>query len=727
MKKLLFTLAAAATCGVAAAAPGTATFDGATFDPTKADDGEAISESNRGYWEIDVSTDPELKAAGEDNAALGYLQINTGSTPLWRTFAGVDSHVSATNAALDAAAVDADGVVVSSDVKLTACTEWPTLTDFANEKLALFLFAPEEGDTSGKTAGLYAVGGAMVDGNLTATAYRLNAEPNAITNTDGWATIAIKSYADVYVNNNGAKYPAFVIAACKKGSATTNILSVATGEAYAPGYTVANLSNAAKARIDNRELIPSTKTSDGKLVGLGFQGEGGIDNVSLATTDFAVDAVAMTVDLTDATLTEITGAKVTSLSADGNLEFVPGTETITFKVSAAEGMVVTVKLGNVDLEADNAGVYSFTPAANAKLTVTAAAAAFQIGEGENAKKYATLDKALDDLTSGGTLKLLGALELGANLLTFDQMDESGVAIDVVLDLNGQTISGSGTSDANAVIVVAGANLTIKDSVGGGKILPLTEGGYAVYNTLGALEIQAGAYDGAVVTAEGATTSITDGKFKVTEGIAVPTGKKWSAADAYGYYTLVNKAGNTPTVGEGEGSVEVDSTTGDAEITPADGKTEVTVTIPSGFTGNIIVPSTVTTVKGGVPAEKLGLKIGNYTVIGAFKINETSYAIELNKDATVKVGNEDIRVEPELANTAADGETEVAPFEAGAEPAATVKTIPGLTYSLDFDSDVKGAFGTSAASKQADGNRMTLQDKTDKTGVTKRFYKIRVRK
>jgi hypothetical protein len=51
MKKLLFSLAAAATCGVAAAAPGTATFEGATtFDPTKADDGGAISESNRGYW-----------------------------------------------------------------------------------------------------------------------------------------------------------------------------------------------------------------------------------------------------------------------------------------------------------------------------------------------------------------------------------------------------------------------------------------------------------------------------------------------------------------------------------------------------------------------------------------------------------------------------------------------------------------------------------------------------
>ena len=306
MKKLLFSLVAAAACGAVTAdnVPATATFDSltpeATFDVGKTEAQTVeIDSGNLGYWAVNVATDPELTVKAKSTSDK-YLSINTGSTPLWRTFAGVDGHVSTTNAALDAAAVDADGVVVSSDVKLTACTEWPTLTDFANEKLALFLFAPEEGDTSGKTNGLYAVGGAMVDGNLTATAYRLNADPNAITNTDGWATIAIKSYADVYVNNTGAKYPAFVIAACKKGSATTNILSVAVGEAYAPGYTDANLSNAAKARIKDRELIPSAMTSDGKLVGLGFQGEGGIDNVSLATTDFAVDAVAMTVALTNA-------------------------------------------------------------------------------------------------------------------------------------------------------------------------------------------------------------------------------------------------------------------------------------------------------------------------------------------------------------------------------------------------------------------------------------------
>jgi hypothetical protein len=520
MKKLLFSLAAAATCGVAAAAPGTATFEGATFDPTKADDGAAISESNRGYWEIDVSTDPELTAVGEDKATpLGYLQINTGSTPLWRTFAGVDSHVSATNAALDAAAVDADGVVVSSDVKLTACTEWPTLTDFANEKLALFLFAPEEGDTSSKTAGLYAVGGAMVEGNLTATAYRLNAEPNAITNTDGWATIAIKSYADVYVNNTGAKYPAFVIAACAKGSATTNILSVATGEAYAPGYTEANLSNAAKARIEDRELIPSAKTSDGKLVGLGFQGEGGIDNVSLATTDFAVDAVTMGVSITgEATVAVTAGGTLDN----GTITFNPGA-TVKFMVSSSADIVNVTYSGENALSYDeNAKVYSVVAEADAVITVTASAAAFQIGEGA---KYATLAEALAGLTSGSTLKLLGTLKV-SDQISFADAENNPIA-EVVLDLNGQTIEADGVFEGNLIYNVSGTKLTIIDS--STEKTGTVDG--AVANE-GELIINAGKFNGAV--ANDGTLTDNGGKFKETDGLPEVTGKEYRDDDADDY-------------------------------------------------------------------------------------------------------------------------------------------------------------------------------------------------
>jgi hypothetical protein len=311
------------------------------------------------------------------------------------------------------------------------------------------------------------------------------------------------------------------------------------------------------------------------------------------------------------------------------------------------------------------------------------------------------------------------------------MDADGEAIDVVLDLNGQTISGSGTSDANAVIVVAGANLTIKDSVGGGKILPLTVGGYAVYNTAGALEIQAGAYDGAVVTEEGATTSITDGKFKVTEGIAVPNGKKWSAADKYGYYTLVEDAGEGddtegPSVGEGEGSVTVDETSGDATVAPAEGKTEVTITLPTGFTGNVIVPSSLDKIVG-VPAGKLVIKSGNFDVTGAFSYDTTTGAIALDEAGSVTIDDEEIPVKPALA----DG-TDETPFEVGANgPEANVKAIPGLTYELILSDSVNGTYGSIAeggdkTKVKATGKRVNLKDGRANRGA-KGFYKVQVTK
>lgn len=697
MKKLLFSLAAAATCGVAAAAPATATFDGLTaFNP-------AIEENGRYYWEIDTSSDPEL-VVSENEVALDYLKINTGSTPLWRTFEGTDARDNVTNAGLQATPTNANGVVVSSDVKLTACTEFPKLTDFEDEKLALFLFAKEEGDTSGKDSGLYAVGGAMVDNVLTAKAYKLDIDVDNVTNAQGWATIAIKSYDNIISEGDGVA--AFVIAV------NGNIVAVDTEEEDYTGFSTKPLFNAAATRLGDKQLIPAA-IAGATLQGLGFQGEGGIDNVNLAATDFAVDAVAMTVDLTDATLTEITGAKVTSLSADGNLEFVPGTETITFKVSAADGMVVTVKLGETELAATN-GVYSFTPAANAKLTVTAAAAAFQIGDA----KYATIDKALAGLKSGDTLKLLGNANAGEDGVAFGEGTYT-------IDLNGFTLS---AAEGVAVIYNEGGAVTIIDSsvtdtdkVGTGKVVGKIE------NAEGTLAIYAGTYEGTIFTNEEGeeaefvgTTTIYGGKFAVKVAGATLVDGTWKED---GNYWTIGSATPAPSIDADDGTIAKDGD-GDYVVTPAENKTEVEINVGN-YTGNVIVPSTVTKITGTIAPAQIGVQLGAYKVIGAFKLNEAN-EIVLNKDAEVTVGTEKIKVEPELANTAADGTTEIAPFEAGAEPAATIKTIPGLTYSLDFDSDVKGAFGTSAASKTADGNRMTLQDKNT-NGATKRFYKIRVRK
>lgn len=711
MKKLLFSLVAAAACGAVTAdnVPATATFENygdKQFSVLLMDDGTELV-NDGGYWTSLITEDSSSEFTLTAYGSGKYLQINTGNLPLWRTFSSVGKTTAVTGN--PPSGIDADGVVVSSDVKLTACTEFPDLTkDFVNEKLALFLFVPEEGDTTAPDEGLYVVGGAMV-GNpavLTPTAYRLDVNVDSITNADGWATVAIKTYGNIYTGEDTEKLQGFVIAVGKPNS-TLSAAAVVEAD-YAPGFVKSDLTTAASTRIDNRTLIPATKVSDGTIAGLGFQGEGGIDNVNLFADDFATDADAMTVKISEGVT--YTGIKLGDNDAYSFTSTGAVTITLTGVANKAvtadygEGRTATVAYGQSDV------TVTFTPVKDATLTITVEDAKFKVGETPYADFAIALAAAL---AADGKVTLLGTVELSA------QVKISGT---VKLDLNGQTITGADKRGA-LIEVQSGAELTIIDTFGGGKIAPTA--GDAIKN-LGVLTINAGTYDAGIV-GTGAVT-INGGKFKVkVDAATIPGDKQWSDLTE-GYYTLKDKGGDAPTVGAGEGSVEVDSTTGDAEIKPADGKTEVTVTIPNGFTGNIIVPSTVTTVKGGVPAEKLGVKIGEYTVIGAFKINETSYAIELDKDATVKVGNEDIQVEPELATVAADGETAVDPFVAGDKPAATVKTIPGLKYSLIWDADVGGSFGNVAVEPtQAKSSRMTLEDETDKTNVTKRFYKVKVTK
>lgn len=716
MKKLLFSLVAAAACGAVTAdnVPATATFESltaeATFDVGKTEDQTVeIDVNNLGYWAVNEATDPELtvKAKSESDK---YLSIATGSTPLWRTFTGIGVVASAKAGTLPAG-VAADGKVVSSDVKLTACTEFPKLTDFPDEKLALFLFAPEEGDTTPE--GLYAIGGEMTDEGLKAKAYKLDIDVTGlnVTNAQGWAKVSIKTYGDIYKGDNSTTYPAFVI------GINGSVVGVA-GD-YVTGFeNDAKLIPAATTRITGKTLIPAALTGDGTIAGLGFQGEGGIDNVNLFANDFATDATTMTATISSDVTPTFTGATY----ANGALTFTDGTP-ITFTVASSLD-IVTVKYNNNDL-VPVGGVYTITtPATTDTLVISAAPAAFQIGDA----KYATLTEALAGLTSGSTLKLLGNVTLDATMpvLAFTEGN-------ITIDLNGKTISGAD----EYVIVNQGATIEI---VGAGIVGAGSVG--SVLNAAGVLTLTGGAYEGLVVNGEGATLNLTKtAKFKVKEGLTVPGGLDWSAADSDGYYTLVDAGPVTSTTVD----LSEAGTGADVEVTPtiAESVTEVTVeNVPQGFAGKVVIPSTVEKIIG-VAKDQLKVMVsvtGDDSVTKTYNITE---AIKLAADGTIslddtktvtvevtvgdKTVSEDISVKPELATTAADGATEVAPFEAGATPAATVKTIPGLTYSLDYDSDVKGAFGTSAASKTADGNRMTLQDTSDKTGVTKRFYKIRVRK
>lgn len=725
MKKLLFSLVAAAACGAVTAdnVPATATFDSltadATFDVGKTEDQTAeIANDNLGYWAVNMATDPELTVKDKSESDK-YLSLNTGSTPLWRTFTGIGIVDNAKAGTLPAG-VGADGKVVSSDVKLTACTEWPTLTDFANEKLALFLFVPEEGDTSGNGAGLYAVGGAMVtpEGESTAVltnkAYKLTVEGNAnITNGQGWATISIKTYGDIYKTSGNKKVSGFVIA----------VGGVIATRTETTGFAAEELTAAAATRNDNGTLIPAAlATTDATIAGLGFQGEGGIDNVNLFAEDFAIDAVAMTV-----VIPEGVDYEGITLGENGAYSFT-STGEVTFTLKDVAGKIVTVDYG------DNSASYNkdsykvtFTPVKDATLTITVEDAKFMVGETPYANFAAVLTAIEDGTITGGEIDLLADASAGEDGLAF----ENGT---FTIDLNGFTLSAVDGEDA---IYNNGATLTIIDSS------ELKTGVVAgtVYNNKGTLVIDAGTFNDEVtnkgsLTINGGkfevalvnTGTLTDngGMFKETDGLPEVAGKEYRDDDKDSYYTLEDKAGEeseVPSVGKGEGSVTVDETSGDATVAPAEGKTEVTITLPTGFAGNVIVPSSLDKIVG-VPAGKLVIKSGSFDVTGAFSYDTETGAIALNAEATVN----GVPVKPVLDTTVTD------PFVGGATPAAKVKTIPGLKYSLTYATDVGATTYTEVTTPaMAEDATMTLTDtRTAGEGEGQRnpnkgFYKVKVSK
>jgi hypothetical protein len=165
-------------------------------------------------------------------------------------------------------------------------------------------------------------------------------------------------------------------------------------------------------------------------------------------------------------------------------------------------------------------------------------------------------------------------------------------------------------------------------------------------------------------------------------------------------------------------------------------TEVKVEkVPEIFAGKVVIPSTVDKITG-VPAGNITVKAaGGVDITVAIQIAQDG-TISLNKDATVTatIGGkeESIKVEPQLVATDATGAA-VEPFELptgenAAVAEANVATIPGLKYSLVWDSDLSftSKDAGNSAPVQATGYRLKLQD-TSSNKPNVRFYKVKVTK
>lgn len=177
-------------------------------------------------------------------------------------------------------------------------------------------------------------------------------------------------------------------------------------------------------------------------------------------------------------------------------------------------------------------------------------------------------------------------------------------------------------------------------------------------------------------------------------------------------------GTVEVTGEGENAVAV--------ITPNEGATSVTVTVPASYTGKIQVPASVDTVSGVALAQLVVVANAQYgattvDISAAFKATlaeNGSITIALDPEASVQVGDETIAVRPSIVE---------ADDASIADGSVATKTIPGLYYQLvRWNSLAADKTETTVVEPtRATGTTLKLTD-PDKPADTA-FYIIRVEK
>ena len=197
---------------------------------------------------------------------------------------------------------------------------------------------------------------------------------------------------------------------------------------------------------------------------------------------------------------------------------------ITRKMAAIGNGSVDITIDNLEKNTSyeyyfivgNAGLYPSTLSNIVHLTITTSAEAEVIKAGGTSTQYATFDAAASAAAkeTGCTLKLI------KDAKTFGGVSLNG---NFTLDLNGKTLRSTATTETEYTLKIYG-NITIKDSVGGGKITGFTYGGLIGGQEGASLTILSGIFEYTDVSSSVATLywinkanlSVQGGVFKSTE-------------------------------------------------------------------------------------------------------------------------------------------------------------------------------------------------------------------
>lgn len=211
--------------------------------------------------------------------------------------------------------------------------------------------------------------------------------------------------------------------------------------------------------------------------------------------------------------------------------YAPSDTPITDRKQFTIRKIEDISNGSVDITIDNLGentsyeyyfivgdfgLSSSTSSNIVHLTITTSAEAEVIKAGGTSTQYATFDAAAEAAAkeTGCTLKLI------KDAKTFGGVYLNG---NFTLDLNGKTLRSTATRETEYTLVING-NITIKDSVGGGKITGFTYGGLIGGQEGASLTILSGIFEYTDVSSSVATLywinkanlSVQGGVFKSTE-------------------------------------------------------------------------------------------------------------------------------------------------------------------------------------------------------------------
>ena len=422
----------------------------------------------------------------------------------------------------------------------------PTLG--AGDKFALVVLDNIESVDAGlatvNTTNLYVIANHGVDGKR---AYQLSPAEGIVDLTENWLntpqTISVKSYKDVLAGDairagllvKVGNYVCKVFMSYKinennvidfTNGYTDGAADKTTAAGYL-GYAASDIEGSVRLRYTNQELMLAMVT-DTTLASVDFQGQGVIDNVSLATTGdgFGTDSLALTV----------VADGVTLVDTDETLYFAKIGDTVTIKFSLESGYELkspAVGTSGLSLDGD---VYTYvytTTANNETVTISAFQPVVSVVVGEEETlKFGSLAEALESesVAAGSELKLTAG---------YTVTEAITIGKNITINLNGQTLTAELADSFEAMFELQNnVQFAITDDTENGRVV-VTGLDRKLVKLLGraaTLAVDAGTFD-ACVAVDALTYNITGGKFLKEANATITPATGYEAKEENGYWVV----------------------------------------------------------------------------------------------------------------------------------------------------------------------------------------------